>query len=153
MKSLEQILKTKPVFLHNWEEDKSFGVIADFNDICISQKEYCAKEAPYVNSDYWQNAKSKMDDALKQWADIKILFASYSIEGYDGDAFVLFSQNGELFEVNGSYCSYYGLEDQWKPEKVVLEELGNRLINGTFGKDYYEGNSFNAELRTFLGIE
>ncbi len=53
----------------------------------------------------------------------KILFASYGGGSYDGDAFVLFEENGKLYEVHGSHCSCYGLEGQWKPEETSIEAL------------------------------
>lgn len=67
---------------------------------------------------------------------INILVASYTYEHYNGSAFVLFEQDGVLYEVNGSHCSCYGLEDQWEPEEVNLDELEQRFSR----KDsyYYE---------------
>lgn len=52
-----------------------------------------------------------------------ILLASYTYENYSGAAFVLFEKDGTLFEVNGSHCSCYGLEDQWEPEETSEEAL------------------------------
>ncbi|MDY3987772.1 MAG: hypothetical protein UGF45_09865 [Massilioclostridium sp.] len=89
---------------------------------------------------------------IKPQIDIHVCFAAYSLWMYEGVAFVLFSQNGKLYEVNGSHCSCYGLEDQWDPEEVVLAEMRNRLLNGTFGICIYE-EGFNEELREFLGIK
>lgn len=52
----------------------------------------------------------------------KVLFASYNeCGGYDGDAWVLFEKDGQLYEVHGGHCSCYGLEGQWVPEAVVLK--------------------------------
>lgn len=80
-----------------------------------------------------------------------ILFAYYGIEGYEGDAFVLLERNGVLYEVNGSHCSCYGLEDQWDEEEVDLAELKNRLTNGSFGTSlWYETNKFRKELLAFI---
>lgn len=96
-------------------------------------------------------------EGVKSNFDIKenhnILFASYGEDNYSGDAWVLFEENGKLFEVNGSHCSCYGLEGQWEAEEVVLPELENRLTKGTFGQDNYSDNEFANELKTFLGIE
>lgn len=83
--------------------------------------------------------------------EVNILFASYGYKNYSGDAFVLFSMEGKLYEAGGSHCSCYGLEGQWSPEEVVLKELQTRLEND-FGKDDYAGNLFNKELKQFLGI-
>lgn len=55
---------------------------------------------------------------------VNILFALYDQEGgWDGESFVLFERNGELFEVHGSHCSCNGLEGQWSPEKTSLPFL------------------------------
>lgn len=81
-----------------------------------------------------------------------VLFGSYSYENYSGDAWVLVEENGKLFEVNGSHCSCYGLEQQWEKEEVCLPELEQRIVKGTFGTDSYCSNEFKNELLTFLGI-
>ncbi len=61
--------------------------------------------------------------------DVRILFAAYENESYEGYAMVIFSKDGKLYEVNGSHCSCYGLEDQWKPEETNLEVLKLRKYN------------------------
>lgn len=66
---------------------------------------------------------------------------------------MLFEKDGKLYEVNGGHCSCYGLEGQWNPDDVMLEELENRLLNGTFGEDDWSDNNFKEELCKFLGID
>lgn len=83
---------------------------------------------------------------------VNVLFASYSYANYSGDAWVLFEKGGNLFEVNGSHCSCYGLEGQWDFEPVVLDELVTRLSKGYFGTGDYSDNGFADELKVFLGI-
>ena len=84
----------------------------------------------------------------------EVLLASYTYEDYSGSAFVLFRRGGKLYEVNGSHCSCYGLEDrsysgewgqtQWEPEETSKEALEKRLDN-----DYaFEG--MRDELRAVL---
>ena len=59
----------------------------------------------------------------------EILLASYTYEDYSGSAYVLFRKDGKLWEVHGSHCSCYGLEeDQWDPEETSLEHL-ERLVD------------------------
>ena len=152
MKTLNEILKQEPVFLNDWAESKRIGVIGDFEDIYITKDEYEATECPIPNKDYWIEKKQKMDVAVKQYENTKILFATYGNAAYEGDAWVLFSENNELFEVNGEHCSCYGLEGQWEKEPVVLEELKNRLEKGTFGTNSYTDNEFATELKLFLGL-
>lgn len=151
MKTLNEILKQGPVFLHNWTE--KIDVIGDFEDIYLTGKEYKAEVAPYANNEYWLEKKAKMDKAVEEWKPVNVLFASYGQDNYSGDAFVLFEKDGELFEVNGGHCSCYGLEGQFKPEATTLEALAHRLTAGTMGTDSYSDNEFAKELKTFIGLE
>jgi len=36
---------------------------------------------------------------------------------------VLFKRGGKLYDVNGSHCSCFGLEDQWLPEETTVAAL------------------------------
>jgi hypothetical protein len=65
----------------------------------------------------------------------EVLFASYTYEDYNGDAYVLYlAYDGKYYEVNGSHCSCNGLEGQWEPEEANLTEMYHRLTKGTFGE-------------------
>ena len=152
MKTKEQIIRSKPVYLNDWEDGGKIDLIGDFEDIYITKEEYEAKECPYPNKESWLEKKDKMKRKLKEWKNRKILFASYGYANYSGDAWVLFEKDGELYEVNGSHCSCYGLEGQWEPEEVVLEELKHRLLKGTWGKDDWSDNNFRDELIRFLSL-
>ncbi|WP_276976795.1 hypothetical protein [Flavobacterium filum] len=132
MKTLEEIIKQNPVYLHDWSD--KIDVIYDFEDF------------------QWRT-KENQEKVVKNYDGINILFASYSYENYSGDAYVLFEKNGKLFEVFGSHCSCYGLEGQFEPDEVSLEELNMRLLNGEFGVDNYSENEFAEELKEFLGVQ
>ena len=151
MKTFDEIIKQEPKFLNIWTH--KVDVIGDFEDVYLTNKEYIATEAPYSNKNYWLEKKALMDKAIEKYKDINILFASYGCDNYSGDAWVLFEQDGNLYEVNGSHCSCYGLEGQWEPEPVNLKELEHRLLNGTFGEDKWSGNNFKKELCEFLSVE
>lgn len=64
----------------------------------------------------------------------EMLYASYHTPPYEGYAFVLFKQDGKLYEVNGSHCSCHGLSEisyssggtQWEPEETSLDALSIR---------------------------
>jgi len=71
----------------------------------------------------------------------EVLFANYGSWPYDGNAFVVFTLDGKLYEVNGSHCSCYGLERQWKPEETTWKALAMRKLD----KDY-----FNQDAREFF---
>lgn len=77
-----------------------------------------------------------------------VLLASYTYEEYSGSAFVLFQTGKQLFEVNGSHCSCYGLEDQWSPEETNVEVLLHRATEGKLGMSW-ETDEFNTAL---LGV-
>ena len=84
---------------------------------------------------------------IEKQEGVKILFAFYEYEDYSGIAFVLFTKDKMLFEVNGSHCSCCGLESQWVVEEVNIKELEQRLTKGTFGE-----GEFKKELKEFLGL-
>lgn len=151
MKTVEEIIRQTPVYVHGWNE--KIDVIGDFEDIYMTGEEFRLEESPYVNKEYFFE-KKKMEETITKYKDVHILFASYGTDNYSGDAWVLFEKNNKLYEVNGSHshCSCYGLEGQWEPEEVSLLELEDRLTNGTFGEDDYSGNEFKSELMEFLGI-
>lgn len=151
MKNIEEILEQDPVYLNDWKH--KVDVIGNFEDIYLTYEQYMAEEAPYPNAAYWREKKEAMTRAIKRWENIHILFASYGQANYSGAAWVLFRQNGKLYEVNGSHCSCYGLENQWEPEEVLLEELEHRLLTGTFGEDSWSDNNFKQEICEFLGVE
>lgn len=103
-----------------------------------------------VLRDFLRYGDKDHEEEFEIFDGVDILFASYGYQNYQGDAFVLFEQEGNLFEVNGSHCSCYGLEGQWDPTPVSVEELEHRLKNGHLGKDEYTGNHFAEELEAFL---
>jgi hypothetical protein len=63
-----------------------------------------------------------------------------------------FEKNGILYEVSGSHCSCYGLEDQWEPEETSIESLEHRYKEGHLGTDDWTGNMFRDELLTVINF-
>jgi hypothetical protein len=58
-----------------------------------------------------------------------VYFAWYSYEDYSGTALVVFEKDGRLYEVNGSHCSCYGLEEGgWQLEETSWEALAVRKM-------------------------
>lgn len=77
-----------------------------------------------------------------------ILHAVYDCPPYEGYATVLYKNldDNKFYEVHGSHCSCYGLENQWSQSEILLAEFVNRLEKGSFvGKEY-----FVHEFREFL---
>lgn len=122
----------KTILLNDWKDKDVKEVISEFYDGEYIQR----KKDLFVN-----------DEIL----GIDAIFGSYSYESYDGDAFVLLRKNGELFEVNGSHCSCYGLEGQWKLEKTSKESIQRRIDKDKYlGTDGYKVNLYRNELIDFL---
>lgn len=130
MKTLDEILKQPPVFLHDWK-NKEY-VISSFAGIDITSSE------DYKNS-------------VLKWDHINILFASYKVDRSGGYAFILFEHNNQLFEVNASHESIIDFEGQFIPTETTISALKNRLIQGGLWNDN-EKNYFAKELKEFLGI-
>lgn len=60
----------------------------------------------------------------------KVFYAWYEYADYSGSAFVLLKKGRKLYEVNGSHCSCYGLENQWSLEETNVEALLKRQHYG-----------------------
>jgi hypothetical protein len=99
----------------------------------------------YGNWDSFEDMKNSFEEEIPD--TIEVIYASYSIDSYEGEAFVLFRQNGEYFEVNGSHCSCYGLEGQWSPERVDLPELIGRISRT---KQHYDGGDELLDCLLFI---
>jgi hypothetical protein len=80
-----------------------------------------------------QDVFNQFNASPEEVEGVQVLFAAYTYEDYSGYAFVLFLKDGKLYEVHGSHCSCYGLEDQWDPEETTEEAVLYRIANGTFG--------------------
>ena len=74
---------------------------------------------------------------INELKDANLLISVYSIDGWEGNAFVLFEKEGILYEVNGSHCSCYGLEGQWEPSITTWKALAMRQFYG-ISPDYYD---------------
>jgi len=70
--------------------------------------------------------------------DVKILWASYENENYEGSAGVVFLKEGKIFSVYGGHCSCHGLEGQWEPQEITLAEMRHYLDNKAtpYGTDF-----------------
>ena len=156
MKTIPELLAQKPVMLENWKHPND--ALFDFFGLCMDNEEYTAPSAPYVNVTHWLYKKSEADKVLADHVGVHILFGYYSYQDYSGSAYVLFEQDGKLYEVSGSHCSCNGLEYQWSPEETDLNVLAKRLNDGKLGLGYtgygsgYE-DEFADDLRKFLGID
>ena len=61
--------------------------------------------------------------SAEQLVGVEILYACYEPGDYSGSVHVIFRKEGKMYEVNGSHCSCYGLEDQWVPEETSVAAL------------------------------
>lgn len=88
---------------------------------------HIATAAPFSGD--WESAADIIADfkiAPEALADAHIIAAHYVFEDYEGSAYVLFEKDGNLYEVQGSHCSCYGLEGQWEPRIETPESLIHR---------------------------
>jgi len=102
-------------YFGNWSEYA--GVVNDFFP------------APYdYDADKRDLAKRELPPGFPT-AD-EVVFACYTYEDYSGRAMVLYTRNGQLFEVEGSHCSCNGLEGQWGGGPVTWDALALRGFRG-----------------------
>ena len=80
----------------------------------------------------------EFDIPLEQLENKHFVYAYYSYEDYQGDAYLLFIENDKLYEVDAHHCSCYGLEGQFEPEEVPIEVLYYRLENKIWNWDHLE---------------
>lgn len=103
---------------------------------------------------YGRGGKALLESAFNiTLSTERILFAYYEYENYSGHAYVLFEQNGKLFEVTGSHCSCYGLEGQWEPSEVTTDAVRHTLDTGS---NYYldnNGEAHKAAIRALQAFE
>jgi hypothetical protein len=80
-------------------------------------------------------------------ANIQIVYAHYEQDTYDGSAIVFFYDKAtkRYFEVHGSHCSCYGLENQWSPSAIEAKALELRLKDGYF----YDGGELKRRFEDF----
>lgn len=102
----------EPLYLNNFSERAD--VIREFSNYGWDYETNTSREG---NPDIGDN--------------VEILIADYTYEDYYGSAWVLFrdTNNGKLYEVHGSHCSCYGLEDQWSPEEANIDAVLMRYQN------------------------
>ena len=95
----------------------------------------------------WDYKADGSKDLKKIFETVNILIAWYDCEEYEGSAFVLFIQDGKLYEVHG-YCSCFGLEDQWDPEETTVKSIRHRMEKGR--EFVYETKDRVKEMREVL---
>ena len=82
--------------------------------------------------------------------DIDVIVAVYWYGSYEGDAIVVYKQDGEYYEAHGSHCSCYGLEGQWGGEPIVLKELLNRPSYVGYSDNSQINEAIRAKLREYF---
>jgi len=104
----------------------------------------------YAGEHYGDSGKDAKDyqtilDELNTGA---VHIAWYGYGSYEGSSFVLYTNaDGQLKEVNGSHCSCFGLEGQWRPEDTTWEAIARLVEKGTkFCSEYGENNDADAEI-------
>ena len=76
----------------------------------------------------------------------QVLIAIYGHYGYSGDAKVVFKDRKKnLYLVEGSHCSCYGLDGQWKPDVTNKKALGAMV----FGEYAFSEEAIKAWYKLF----
>ena len=89
--------------------------------------------ADNYGGDRYNDEKGEQSKAiLNELRGSTIHLAWYGYGSYCGSSLVIYEKDGKLYEVNGSHCSCYGLEGQWKPEETSWEALKERDITGEY---------------------
>ncbi len=102
----------------------------------------------YGEKEYYEDEEKdeNLFNQLKEY-DVLIAYESVGSWGCDSSSFFLLRKksSGRLFEVNGSHCSCYGFENQFKPTPVNKIELKNRAKEeyGLFYPGGYDNSPSN----------
>ena len=75
----------------------------------------------------WENWDALKRDFGIDLKEPRNIFAAYDVDGYEGYALVIFNYGRKYKIVEGSHCSCYGLEDQWKPTEHSKDEIMKML--------------------------
>lgn len=63
----------------------------------------------------------------------RFVFGEYETPSYEGYSTVITSDDGKQFTVvEGSHCSCYGLEGQWRPTHHAKDEI-EKMLDATWG--------------------
>lgn len=89
----------------------------------------------FYRGDYnWEEILREFgEDPSKIEAPEELIFANYDGGGYDGQADVLFYDQGRFWYVTAGHCSCYGLEDSWSPEPYSFEALRGQVERAEYG--------------------
>jgi hypothetical protein len=107
--ALSRIIKAEAVFRALRWQPMYRGAFAGYEDMIVAFQGY-SNNNPLDN----------------QPTEDEVIFACYENEAYEGSALVIFMHQGKLYEVSGSHCSCYGLEDCWKPEETSWDAIKMR---------------------------
>lgn len=80
----------------------------------------------------WSDVLSSFGDGCPNDEPTKV-FAAYETPSYDGYALVIVKNSDDQFDViEGSHCSCYGLEGQWKPTRHDEVEI-KKMLTAPYG--------------------
>lgn len=85
---------------------------------------------------------------------VHLLIASYAKCKRSGIAFILYSRDDRLYEINANHCSCGGLEGQWIPDETTTQSLLFRLAaQADFGLDSKNcGEDYRDELLAIIHL-
>lgn len=109
-----------------------FGAFASKEDIATEFSGYEAEET--------------YKSILAELGAAEIICASYDNGGYEGEAYVVYAKDGELYTVSGSHCSCHGLEGQWTPCESDWEIILANASQGSYFERTSEANGYLRQL-------
>lgn len=87
---------------------------------------------------------------------VEILWAQYDTGNWEGSAHVIYRENDQLYEVNASHCSCYGLEGMFAGEPVKkihiytrAKERAEKRAKGEYVSDY-DLHDYSPEFLKYL---
>lgn len=102
----------------------------------------------YGSFDSWSDVLGQFEvKDIERFEKVTPLFASYSQEGYEGSAVVLFIEHGKIYSAHGSHCSCFGLEGQWEPEETTFEAIKHIAVSGD-----YQFSGFEDQIAKMMTI-
>lgn len=123
------------------------------------QKEFISGFEWYGDSTKSNTAESvfsEFDVPEKAREGVEILWAQYDIGNWEGSAHVIYRENDQLYEVNASHCSCYGLEDMFAGEPIKrihiytrAKERAEKKAKGEYVSDY-DLHDYSPEFLKYL---
>jgi hypothetical protein len=120
------------MFIDKWEDGGFIEMVADFENINLSKREY--EETTLITGNWYEERRRWLKEALEsdKYQGIAIHLASYvkrhdRKDKYNSHAFVLLEVGGQLYEIVAEHGLHDSLEGRWIPLETTCESLLSKL--------------------------